>query len=183
MTMNMPQIVSKVFPTAYVTVYPRPGTWLPADRLIIPSERRRRSRARRKGAENDCGMEAKDVLREVHAEDQRHGRRDDAPEEQTEAELLKPATNFGPAVMPMTAMNMLSPTEFMNHSVADGMRPKVGRIARYQPKTMPKISAPPAVESVIGIRTDLQDDRADQRADGDRNADEGNVGDVGWHDR
>src|SRR3569832_198470 len=45
-----------------------------------------------------------------------------------------PATKPGPEVMPTTAMNTFRPTEFMNHTVGDGMRPKVGRTERSQPK-------------------------------------------------
>ena len=52
--------------------------------------------------------------------------------------------------MPTTAMNTLRPTEFMNHTVGDGMRPKVGRTERSQPKKRPAISAPPEVDSVSG---------------------------------
>src|SRR5436190_8135174 len=64
---------------------------------------------------------------------------------------LMPATNVGPAVRPTTAMNTFSPTLFMNHSVGAGMRPKVGRTPRSQPMMMPAISAPPDVDSVIGM--------------------------------
>ena len=52
--------------------------------------------------------------------------------------------------MPTTAMNTFRPTEFMNHTVGDGMRPKVGRTERSQPKNRPEISAPPEVDSVSG---------------------------------
>src|SRR5437762_2409334 len=62
----------------------------------------------------------------------------------------RPATNPGPDEMPTTAINTLRPTEFMNHTVGDGMRPKVGRTERNQPKKRPEISAPPEVESVSG---------------------------------
>ena len=48
------------------------------------------------------------------------------------------------------AMNTFRPTEFMNHTVGDGMRPKVGRTERSQPKKSPAISAPPEVDSVSG---------------------------------
>ena len=47
-------------------------------------------------------------------------------------------------------MKMFNPTEFMNHTVEEGMRPKVGFTERSQPNTRPEISAPPAVESVSG---------------------------------
>ena len=52
--------------------------------------------------------------------------------------------------MPTTAMNTLRPTEFMNHTVEDGMRPKDGRTERSQPNTRPEMRAPPAVDSVNG---------------------------------
>src|SRR6516165_3864080 len=61
-----------------------------------------------------------------------------------------PATKPGPDEMPTTAMNTFRPTEFMNHTVEDGMRPKVGRTERSQPKNSPEISAPPEVDSVRG---------------------------------
>ena len=61
-----------------------------------------------------------------------------------------PATKPGPDEMPTTAMNTFRPTEFMNHTVDDGIRPKVGRTERSQPKNRPEISAPPEVDSVSG---------------------------------
>src|SRR6201994_1218957 len=64
--------------------------------------------------------------------------------------FCRPATNPGPEEMPTTAMNTLRPTEFMNHTVGEGMRPKVGSTKRSQPKNRPEISAPPDVESVSG---------------------------------
>ena len=62
----------------------------------------------------------------------------------------RPATKPGPDEMPTTAMNTFRPTEFMNHTVGDGIRPKVGRTERSQPKNRPEINAPPAVDSVSG---------------------------------
>src|SRR4051812_45920491 len=61
-----------------------------------------------------------------------------------------PATKPGPDAMPTTAMNTLRPTEFMNHTVGDGIRPKVGRTERSHPKTRPAIKAPPEVDNVSG---------------------------------
>src|SRR5258708_27968808 len=61
-----------------------------------------------------------------------------------------PATKRGPDEMPTTAMNTFRPTEFMNHTVDDGIRPKVGRTERSQPKNKPEINAPPDVDSVSG---------------------------------
>ena len=54
------------------------------------------------------------------------------------------------------AMKMLRPTEFMNQTVGDGMRPKDGRTERSQPPMMPAISAPPAVDSVSGTPPTLK---------------------------
>src|SRR5882672_720990 len=62
----------------------------------------------------------------------------------------RPATKPGPEEMPTTAMNMLRPTEFMNQTVGDGIRPKVGRTERNQPKKRPAINTPPEVDSVSG---------------------------------
>src|SRR5215475_1242080 len=61
-----------------------------------------------------------------------------------------PATKPGPAEMPTTAMNTFRPTEFMNQTVDDGIRPNVGRTDRNHPKNRPEISAPPDVDSVSG---------------------------------
>ena len=54
------------------------------------------------------------------------------------------------------AMKMLRPTEFMNQTVGDGMRPKDGRTERSQPNTIPAMSAPPAVDSVSGTPPTLK---------------------------
>src|SRR5215475_3041549 len=62
----------------------------------------------------------------------------------------KPATKPGPDDMPTTAMNTFRPTEFMNHSVDDGRRPKAGGPERTHPKKRPEINAPPEVDSVSG---------------------------------
>src|SRR4029077_9517024 len=61
-----------------------------------------------------------------------------------------PAIKPGPDEMPTTAMNTFRPTEFMNHTVDDGIRPNVGRTERNQPKNRPAISTPPEVDSVSG---------------------------------
>src|ERR1700746_2356132 len=61
-----------------------------------------------------------------------------------------PATKPGPDEMPTTAMKTFRPTEFMTHTVEDGMRRKVGCTERSQPKNSPEISAPPEVDSVRG---------------------------------
>src|ERR1700749_3554469 len=61
-----------------------------------------------------------------------------------------PATKPGPDEMPTTAMNTFRPTEFMNHTVEDGIRPNVGRTERSHPKKMPEISAPPEVDRGSG---------------------------------
>src|SRR5580700_482887 len=62
----------------------------------------------------------------------------------------RPATNPGPDEIPTTAMNTFRPIEFMNHTVDDGIRPKVGRTERSQPKNRPAINTPPDVDSVSG---------------------------------
>src|SRR6202043_2382901 len=61
-----------------------------------------------------------------------------------------PATKPGPDEMPTTAMNTFRPTEFMNQTVDDGIRPKVGRTERNHPKKRPAINTPPEVETVSG---------------------------------
>src|SRR5258706_14291391 len=61
-----------------------------------------------------------------------------------------PATNPGPDEMPTTAMNTFRPTEFMNQTVDEGIRPKVGCTERSQPKKRPAIKTPPEVERVRG---------------------------------
>src|SRR5215470_13858406 len=64
--------------------------------------------------------------------------------------FCSPATKLGPAEMPTTAMNTLRPTEFMNHTVDEGIRPKVGRTERSHPKKSPESKAPPEVDKVSG---------------------------------
>src|SRR5580693_4507124 len=54
-----------------------------------------------------------------------------------------PATKPGPDERPTTAMNTFRPTEFMNQTVDDGMRPKVGLTERNHPKKRPAINTPP----------------------------------------
>src|SRR3954471_20470045 len=63
--------------------------------------------------------------------------------------FCSPATKLGPDEMPTTAMKTFRPTEFMNQTVGDGIRPKVGCTERNQPKNRPANSAPPAVDNVI----------------------------------
>src|SRR4029453_16470908 len=58
--------------------------------------------------------------------------------------VFRPLTKPGPAGMPTMGMKMLRPTEFMNQTVEDGMRPKYGRVDRSHPNTIPAMSAPPA---------------------------------------
>src|SRR5215213_10258511 len=62
----------------------------------------------------------------------------------------RPAMNFGPDERPTIAMNTFKPTEFMNQTVGDGMRPNIGRTERSQPKKSPAIKAPPDVDNVSG---------------------------------
>src|SRR3569623_2021329 len=63
---------------------------------------------------------------------------------------FRPATKPGPDEMPTMAMKTFRPTEFMNQTVGEGIRPKVGCTDRSQPKNRPDISAPPEVDSVSG---------------------------------
>ena len=70
--------------------------------------------------------------------------------------VRSPLTNPGPAEMPTMAMKIFKPTEFMNHTVGEGMRPKEGRVERSQPRTSPAMSAPPAVDKVSGTPRTFQ---------------------------
>src|SRR5579871_6426259 len=63
---------------------------------------------------------------------------------------FRPATKPGPDEMLTMAINTFRPTEFMNHTVGEGIRPKVGFTERSQPKNRPEINAPPEVDSVSG---------------------------------
>src|SRR5579871_5176642 len=63
---------------------------------------------------------------------------------------FRPATKPGPDEIPTTAMKTFRPTEFMNQTVGDGIRPKVGFTDRSQPKNRPEINAPPEVDRVSG---------------------------------
>src|SRR5687767_6580511 len=63
---------------------------------------------------------------------------------------LRPATNPGPAVIPTIPIKTFNPTEFMNHWVGSGRRPKVGYTPRSQPRIRPPIRTPPEVERVSG---------------------------------
>src|ERR1700726_1961704 len=61
-----------------------------------------------------------------------------------------PATKPVPDEMPTTAMNTFRPTEFMNQTVEDGIRPKVGGTEGNHPKKRPAINTPPEVERASG---------------------------------
>src|SRR3977135_4601086 len=61
-----------------------------------------------------------------------------------------PATKPGPDEMPTTAMNTFRPTEFMNQTVDDGIRPQVGWTERSQPENRRAMRTPPDGESVSG---------------------------------
>ncbi len=93
--------------------------------------------------------------------------------------VFRPLTKPGPAEMPTMAMKMFRPTEFMNQTVGDGMRPKDGRTERSQPPTMPGDERAAGGRQRQRHAADLEDQRADQRADHDPDADERDVGDVG----
>ena len=93
--------------------------------------------------------------------------------------VLRPLTKPGPAEMPTMAMKMLRPTEFMNQTVDDGMRPKNGRVERSQPNTIPAMSAPPAVDSVSGTPPTFKTSAPISAPSVIAHADERDVGDVG----
>src|ERR1700686_712677 len=61
-----------------------------------------------------------------------------------------PATKPGPDEMPTPTMNTFRPTEFMNQTVDEGIRPKVGRTERSQPKKRPALKTPPEGERGSG---------------------------------
>ncbi len=82
--------------------------------------------------------------------------------------FCKPATKAGPDEMPTMAMKMLRPTEFMNHTVGDGMRPKVGFTERSQPKNSPENQRAAGGGQRQRNTADLVDEGADQSADCDR---------------
>src|SRR5262249_25912942 len=72
------------------------------------------------------------------------------PRNKLKPRCCRSATKPGPGEMPTPAMNTLRPTEFMNHTVDDGIRPKVGRTERSHLKNRPEINAPPEVDRVSG---------------------------------
>ena len=73
-------------------------------------------------AEQDGGVELEHVLRREHAQDERQGGCGTPPQRKREMpSSFRPATKFGPAVRPTTAMKMFRPTEFMNQTVGSGM--------------------------------------------------------------
>src|SRR3954466_571216 len=145
----MPQIVSSVFPTAYVTVYPRLGIWLLAASFTMPSEavvvrapethpsRMASSKRNRYLPTYMPRMSGTVVATMPHRN-------------RPKPSCCRPAMNFGPDERPTMAMNTFNPTEFMNHTVGDGIRPNTGRTERSQPKKRPAIKAPPEVDKVSG---------------------------------
>ena len=90
-----------------------------------------------------------------------------------------PATKLGPDEMPTTAMNTFRPTEFMNQTVDDGIRPKVGS-HRTQPS---EEKASNQYATGGGERewhaADLVDKRTEQGADRDRPTNESHIRHVG----
>ena len=124
-------------------------------------------------------IEAEEVLADEHRQDQRDAMVATMPHRNRLIPCVcNPLTNPGPAEMPTMAMKTLSPTEFMNHTVDDGMRPKVGRTERSQPKTRPGDQRAAGGGQRQRHAAHLAHQRADQRAERDRAADEGDVGDV-----
>src|SRR5579871_6031963 len=63
---------------------------------------------------------------------------------------FKPLTNAGPALIPTTAMNPLSPTLLNTQRAGSGIRPKVRWIERNHPQNNPAKSAPPLVLKLSG---------------------------------
>ena len=64
---------------------------------------------------------------------------------------MKPASripdrNVGPAVIPITAMNIFKPKLLNIQTAGSGTRPKVGCLVRNQPKNNPESRAPPLVD-------------------------------------
>lgn len=63
---------------------------------------------------------------------------------------FRPLMNVGPEVIPITAMNVLSPRLLRSHADCCGMNPKVGRLDLSHPRSRPAMSAPPLVLRLIG---------------------------------
>src|SRR5271154_6203796 len=70
--------------------------------------------------------------------------------------VFKPLTKPGPADMPTMAMKIFRPTEFITQTADVGTRPNLGCTDLPHPQTSPEMSAPPAVESVIGTPATFQ---------------------------
>ena len=81
--------------------------------------------------------------------------------------------------MPTTAIKTFNPTEFMNHTVGDGIRPKVGFTERSHPKNSPENQRAAGGRQRERHTSDLVDDGADESADGDRSADKCHIGHIG----
>jgi len=62
-----------------------------------------------------------------------------------------PDRKVGPAVIPITAINIFNPRLLKIHTAGSGMRPKVGCLVLSHPKNKPDIKAPPLVLRLIGI--------------------------------
>src|SRR5215475_11986614 len=147
---TMPHIVSKVFPTAYVTVYPSAGTWLlawsqtkPSEAVVVRAPEIMPSRSASWKRKIYLPIYIPKMSGTVVAT---------APQRNRLIPwVFKPFTKPGPAEIPTMAIKMFRPTEFMNQTVGDGMRPKVGRTDLNHPQTIPEMSAPPAVDNVSGI--------------------------------
>src|SRR5437762_12910249 len=72
--------------------------------------------------------------------------------------VRRPFTKPGPAEMPTMAMKILRPTEFMNHTVGDGILPKNGRVERNHPSKIGRASCRERVENT-GVAGDVKKKR------------------------
>src|SRR4029453_1289262 len=123
MMMTMPQIVSRVLPTAKGTLQPRAGIWLlawsqtrPSDAVVVrdPEMIPRFSASWKRNTYLATNMPR---IRGTVVASAPHRKRPTPC-------VFRPLTKPGPAEMPTMAMKMLRPTEFMNQTVGVGMRPK-----------------------------------------------------------
>ena len=93
--------------------------------------------------------------------------------------VRSPDTKLGPAPRPTTPMKTARPTVSNTQSAGSGMRPKVGRTERSQPKTSPMMSAPPLAVRLRGRSPTVRRERAQEAAHQDAEAHEHDVGLAG----
>lgn len=148
-TMNTPQIISSVLPTAYVTVYPKAGVSLSTASWIAPNAAVV-VRAPAVHPKDRAGWNLNRYLA-ISSPAIRGMAVANAPTmNRLNPTSLNPAMKLGPAAMPTTAINIFSPTLFSTHKDGSGIPPKVGCLLRSQPNSNPAISAPPLVERLMG---------------------------------